>query len=60
MHKDYVSPVKSVGHGITCNADLDNEEEVFKEREKKYQECTSDYEKFLDINRLFLYDTFYI
>lgn len=36
-----------------------NEEEVFKEREKKYQECSSDYEKFLDINRLFLDDTFY-
>ena len=30
MHKDFVSPVKSIGHGITCTADLDNEEEVFK------------------------------
>ena len=30
MQKDFVSPVKSVGHGITCNADLENEEEVFK------------------------------
>ena len=30
MHKDFVSPIKSVGHGITCNADLENEEEVFK------------------------------
>ena len=30
MHKDFVSPVKSIGHGITCNADLENEEEVFK------------------------------
>lgn len=29
MHKDFVSPVKSVGHGITCTADLENEEEVF-------------------------------
>ena len=29
MQKDFVSPVKSVGHGITCTADLDNEEEVF-------------------------------
>ncbi len=29
MHKDFVSPVKSVGHGITCIADLLNEEEVF-------------------------------
>ena len=28
MHKDFVSPVKSVGHGITCTADLENEEEV--------------------------------
>ena len=25
-----MSPIKSVGHGITCNADLENEEEVFK------------------------------
>ena len=30
MHKDYVSPVKSVGHGITCITDLNNEEEVFR------------------------------
>ena len=30
MHKDFVSPIKSVGHGITCIADLNNEEEVFK------------------------------
>ena len=30
MHKDFVSPVKSVGHGITCTADLENEEEVYK------------------------------
>lgn len=30
MHKDFVSPVKSVGHGITCTADLVNEEEVWK------------------------------
>jgi len=30
MHKDFVSPVKSIGHGITCTADLENEEEVFK------------------------------
>ena len=30
MHKDFVSPIKSVGHGITCVADLENEEEVFK------------------------------
>ncbi len=29
-HKDYVSPLKSVGHGITCVADLENEEEVFR------------------------------
>lgn len=29
MQKDFISPVKSVGHGITCTADLDNEEEVF-------------------------------
>ena len=29
-HKDFVSPVKSIGHGITCTADLVNEEEVFK------------------------------
>lgn len=30
MHKDFVSPVKSVGHGITCTADLENNEEVWK------------------------------
>ena len=30
MHKDFVSPVKSVGHGITCVADLENNEEVTK------------------------------
>lgn len=30
MHKDYVSPIKSVGHGITCYADLDNAEEVWR------------------------------
>lgn len=30
MHKDFVSPLKSIGHGITCTADLLNEEEVFK------------------------------
>ena len=29
MHRDFVSPVKSVGHGITCVADLVNEREVF-------------------------------
>ena len=26
MHKDFVSPVKSIGHGITCTADLEDEE----------------------------------
>lgn len=30
MHKDFISPIKSIGHGITCTADLENEEEVFK------------------------------
>lgn len=30
MHKDFVSPVKSIGHGITCVADLENNEEVKK------------------------------
>jgi len=30
MHRDFQSPVKSIGHGITCNADLDNPEEVWK------------------------------
>ena len=30
MHKDFVSPLKSIGHGITCTADLENDEEVFK------------------------------
>lgn len=30
MHKDFVSPVKSIGHGITCTSDLDGEEEVWR------------------------------
>lgn len=30
MHKDYVSPVKSVGHGITARADLTTEESVWR------------------------------
>ena len=30
MQTDYVSPVKSIGHGITCVADLENNEEVWK------------------------------
>ena len=30
MPGDYESPVKSIGHGITCNADLDSNEEVWK------------------------------
>lgn len=30
MHKDFVSPVKSIGHGITCTADLENDEEVWR------------------------------
>lgn len=29
MKKDFVPPVKSVGHGITCRADLVSEEEVW-------------------------------
>ena len=30
MHKDFVSPVKSIGHGITCTADLVSEDDVWK------------------------------
>lgn len=30
MHKDFVSPVKSIGHGITCTADLQTPDEVFR------------------------------
>lgn len=30
MNRDFVSPVKSIGHGITCVADLLNEDEVWK------------------------------
>ena len=30
MPGNYESPVKSIGHGITCSADLDNSEEVWK------------------------------
>ena len=29
MHKEYESQVKSVGHGITCNKDVDSEEEAW-------------------------------
>lgn len=29
MHKDYKSPVKSIGHGITCKQDLVSEKEVW-------------------------------
>ncbi len=28
MHRDFVSPMKSIGHGITCVADLKNADEV--------------------------------
>jgi len=30
MPSDFVSPLKSIGHGITCSADLLNEEEVWR------------------------------
>ena len=30
MDKDFSAPVKSVGHGITCTSDLDNEEDVWR------------------------------
>lgn len=30
MHRDFVVPIKSVGHGITCVADLNNDEKVWK------------------------------
>lgn len=30
MCTGYISEVKSIGHGITCNADLENDEEVWK------------------------------
>ncbi len=30
MPQDYASPIKSIGHGITCTADLENDEEVYK------------------------------
>lgn len=30
MCTGFISEVKSIGHGITCNADLENEEEVWK------------------------------
>ncbi len=30
MHSDYSVPVKSIGHGITCVADLNSNEEVWK------------------------------
>lgn len=30
MQQDFVSPAKSIGHGITCTSDLESEEEVYK------------------------------
>lgn len=30
MNKDFVSPIKSIGHGITCTVDLQAEEEVWR------------------------------
>ena len=30
MHRDFVSPVKSIGHSITCVSDLETKEEVWK------------------------------
>ena len=30
MQKDYIVPIKSIGHGTTCIADLENEQEVQK------------------------------
>ena len=30
MHKDFISPVKTIGHGLTCISDLVNNEEVWK------------------------------
>ena len=30
MHQDFCSPIKSIGHGITCTADLINDDEVWK------------------------------
>jgi DNA polymerase-4 len=30
MHKDFISPVKSIGHGITCVSNLVNEDEVWR------------------------------
>ena len=30
MHKDFISPIKSIGHGITCTADLISEDDVWK------------------------------
>ena len=29
MHREYESQVKSVGHGITCNTDVQTEEEAW-------------------------------
>lgn len=30
MHKDFESPIKTIGHGITCTADLVSDDEVFR------------------------------
>lgn len=30
MHQDFISPIKSIGHGVTCTADLETPDEVFR------------------------------
>ena len=48
MHKDFVSPMKSIGHGITCTADLEDEGEV----SKVLQELSQDVGHRLRVHKL--------
>ena len=48
MHKDFISPMKSIGHGITCTADLEDEEEV----SKVLQELSQDVGHRLRVHKL--------
>jgi DNA polymerase-4 len=48
MNSEYITPIKSVGHGITCVADLENDSEVW----KVILELTQDISHKLRINGL--------
>jgi DNA polymerase-4 len=48
MNNEYIAPIKSIGHGITCIADLENNSEVW----KVILELTQDISHKLRINEL--------